>query len=209
MMFLQTVRAKLAQSLMALIAAAGIGGVVSTAEARDFQVVSITVDPSTGQFDAKLDVGEGQPPYQMTSAREIANGIFTKIDLKVALTNETRELIQKMLDQGFTSEPSGCTPGAYGPLDMEDGLRYFFEIGLSVGEKVNATIYPGNRSTHWTNDVFCEYDAEAGADKSIFRLTGFYYVIHRELPEDTIDVQLRPVTLSNEEVETYLATPAQ
>ena len=197
-------RSHVATSLFAMamtaVAALGFG---QSAEARDIQITTIDLDLGTGEFSAELDLGPDQPPYQLQSAQEIKDGIFVKLDLQIKLTAEDRDKIEKMVDQGFTSEPSGCEPGAFGPLDMEDGLRYFFDIELQSAESVRATIYPGNRSTHWTNDVFCEFDPEAGENVAVFRLSGFYFVIHRNLRE-AVDIQLRPITLSPEEFEKYV-----
>lgn len=195
-----SVTTRAAYGALALCAAALAAPAAS--EAREILETSITLDLGTGAFDAKLSQGPDKPPFELTSARQIADGAFVKLDMKVSLTAETRERLEKMVDQGFTSEPSGCEPGAFQPLDMEDGLRYFFDVGLIGDERVRATIYPGNRSTHWANDVFCEYDPK-DADAAIFRLTGFFYVIHRQLP-DAIDVQLRPITLSTAEVEKHM-----
>ncbi|MEL6279049.1 MAG: hypothetical protein AAFU68_11865 [Pseudomonadota bacterium] len=192
----------LTSGLAAIILAAGASfALPSDAEARDFAVTDIVLNLANGEFDATLQTPDG--PYKFQSAREVKDGIFIKLDLAIALNNAaTSERLRKMVDQGFTDEPAGCVAPNFGPLDMEDGLRYFFETGGS-SERVTATIYPGNRSTHWTNDVFCEFNESLGAETAVFRLTGFFFVIHRNL-KDGVDIQLRPVTLSADEVNTYL-----
>lgn len=197
---LLTIPTALRSAALALTAAATIAA--APAEARDFAVTDITLNLGNGEFDATLATAEG--PYKFQSAREVKDGIFIKLDLAISLDSPaTAERLRKMVDQGFTDEPAGCLAPDFGPLDMEDGLRYFFETG-SGAESVRATIYPGNRSTHWTNDVFCEYSEALGQSGAVFRLTGFFFVIHRNLP-DGVDIQLRPVTLSADEVNAYLS----
>ncbi len=176
------------------------------AEARPFAITTMTLDIARGSSTAAVLLPGRDKAVKLTSATTIEDGAFTRIDLQIVLNAATADQVQKMVDQGFTSEPSGCAPGQYGPLDMEDGLRYFFEIDLRennrqpLRERVRGTIYPGNRSTHWTNDVFCEYDSDLGDDYAVMRISGFFYVIHRNLG-DRVDVQLRPVTLTDDEMQ--------
>lgn len=112
-----------------------------------------------------------------------------------------------MADQGYTAEPSGCAPRTYGPLDMEDGLRYF--VSLSVPNKdadmenVRASIYPGNNTAHWANSVFWECRGGASDGTAVFRITRFFYVIHRQLA-DAVDIQLHAVDLPESEVDKLL-----
>lgn len=192
-------------SLMKITMRAAVAAAVlaaSPAIARDFLDVTIELDKASGNFDASFVAAPGTAPQRLGSAKDIQDGVFVHLDLKVALNASNFEEVQKMVDQGFTSEPSGCQPLGWGPLDMEDGLRYFFAIELAgTEETVRATIYPGNRSTHWYNDVFCEYSEAAGDDGAQFRLTGYFFVIHRQLSRNKVDIQLRPVTLKEEEID--------
>lgn len=176
------------------------------AQARPFAITNMTLNIAQGSSVATVLLPGREEEVKLTTATSIEDGAFTKIDLKIVLDSQTADDVQKMVDQGFTSEPSGCAPGQFGPLDMEDGLRYFFEIDLRennrqpLRERVRGTIYPGNRSTHWTNDVFCEYDPALGDDYAVLRFTGFFFVIHRTLG-DRVDIQLRPVTLTDAEIQ--------
>ncbi len=144
-------------------------------------------------------------PELLSATENLADGTFTQLDLRIPVSADTAEEVRRMVDQGYASEPSGCAPGAYGPLDMENGLRYFFELDTideNAGEAARVTVYAGDRATHWTNDVFCEYDANLGADAAVLRISGFFYVIHRNVPGGA-DIQLRAVTLTQEEIERY------
>ena len=188
----------------AMALAAGLT-VPLAAQAREFVRTEMELDIATGESQSQIVLEEGADPVVLLSASDITDGAFTYLDLKVVLSEDTKNEVEKMVDQGFTAEPSGCAPGQYGPLDMEDGLRYFFDISVlnktdnPENERVRGTIYPGNRSTHWLNDVFCEHDSERGDDEAIMRVTGYYYVIHRNL-RDAIDIQLRAVTLTEAEL---------
>lgn len=193
-----------------LAIAAGLVAALSwtgAAQARPFADTRMTLDIARGSSQAQVFLPGRDQPVVLRNATSIEDGAFTKLDLRIIVNRATTDQVQKMVDQGFTSEPSGCTPGQYGPLDMEDGLRYFFELDLResnrerLEQRVRGTIYPGNRSTHWTNDVFCEYDSELGETYAVLRITGFFFVIHRNL-DDRVDVQLRPVTLTDDEFET-------
>lgn len=169
--------------------------------ARHVADTILKVDLKDGSTQSSVDLFDGKGPRILTSASTIQDGIFTRLDLKLVLNDETKDEIRKMVDQGFTDEPSGCRPDEYGPLSMEDGLRYFFNVNVltktktQFWENVSVTIYPGNRSAHWANDVSCEYDADLGVEQAILRFTGHYYVIHRKLKTGT-DIQLRPVVLT-------------
>ncbi len=174
--------------------------------ARDVGAARVTIDMATGEFKAVATREIGQKPAPITSAVALRDGGFFILDLRLVLNKETKDEVTKMVDQGFTAEPSGCMPGAYGPLDMDDGLRYMVELNVEnekVGErKVRATIYPGNRSTHWTNDVFCEYPEGANGETAILRITGFFYVLHRKI-DGGVDVQLRAITLTDQEIDSF------
>ena len=171
-------------------------------QARDFFTTVMRIDLATGTARSQV-YGVSANPVELSSARDIQDGAFTYLDLEFALTGEE---VQKMVDQGFSSEPSGCVAGEFGPLDMEDGLRYFTELeGVAANtgetpERVRITVYPGNRSTHWTNDVSCEYDEMAGGNAARLRISGYFFVIHRQL-QDGVDVQLRAVTVTENETE--------
>ena len=127
------------------------------------------------------------------------------MELRVKLPNrEAENRLNRKVDESYEPEDSGCRAGFYGPLTMEDGLRYFFETTVpgegGAADKVSAVIFPGNRSDHFSNDVFCEFDEALGDGGAVFRLTGFFYVIHRRT-EAGWDVQLRAVQLTDQEVE--------
>ncbi|MEO1329775.1 MAG: hypothetical protein AAFW46_08935 [Pseudomonadota bacterium] len=187
-----------------LAAAATTLALAGPAAARDFQEVTIALDLATGAFDASVVIG-GQT-FPIESATQIQDGVFAKMDLSVALKDPAvAEGVRRRLESGFTDEPSGCTAGNYGPLDMEDGLRYFFETPTSEG-RVLASFYPGNRSTHWANDAFCEYSEELGNGGAVLRITGYYFVIYRQI-ENAQYIQLRAVTLTPNETDA-LTNPA-
>ena len=193
-----------AAACVAALAAAAAASV--SAQARDLPATFLTLDVAAGTSESQIYQVPYGDPVVLTSATTIIDGAFTYLDLSLILTGATTDLIQKMVDQGYSSEPSGCAPGVYAPLDMEDGLRYFFELGAVAArpggptERVRVTAYPGNRTTHWANDVSCEYSTERGDDTAVLRMTGYFYVIHRRL-EDGTDIQLRAVVPTDEEVD--------
>ena len=187
------------------ICAIGAAGLLSggLAEARSIVNSTISLDLATGQFDAKFEFG-GRTG-ELKSPLDIAPNSFTKVDLKVKLKdNDVAEELMRKVDESYAPEPAGCRAGNYESLPMEDGLRYFFEVDAQTeagAEKVSAVIFPGNRSDHFANDVYCEFDKDLGPNGAVFHLTGYYYVIHRKT-EVGWDVQLRAITLTDKEVET-------
>lgn len=112
----------------------------------------------------------------------LPDNVFAKVDMRVIIDEDAASYIKKMVDQGFTDEPSGCGPGRYGPLDMHQGLRYFLDVIDRNPRKIQFTFYPGDKTTNWANAVYCEYDETLGKDMAVARFTGFYHVRHRELP---------------------------
>lgn len=154
------------------------------------------------------------PPTPLTTVKEITDGAFVNIDLNIVVpdkfptgTRKPSDSIRKMGEQSYRDESAGCAPATnnYKPLEMDDGLRYFFYLPLKVAsgnvEQVRGEIYPGNRSAHYYNNVSCEYDPNAGG--AVFRVTGFYYVIQGRA-QDGVTLQLRPVALTQEEAIRYL-----
>lgn len=194
--FTRSLSARLAGVGAAALMALSAGLAPAPAEAREFQKVSIELDLGTGEFDANVESSAYTGPIQ--SPAQIINGVFTELELRVVMrTPAIAEGLKRKLESGFTDEPSGCTAGNYGPLDMEDGLRYFLDVQTTEGQVI-ASFYPGNRSTHWANDAFCEFDESVGPGGAVFRLSGYYYVIHRQV-ENALSIQLRAVTLTPEE----------
>lgn len=161
--------------------------------ARNFKDINITVDLSRA--------GVIDPKSTITKPSEVQDRAFIKMDLKVIVDKISARQLLKIVDQGIDDEPSGCQPGKYDPLDMEDGLRYFFQVN-SGNKQVRATIYPGERSRNPFNDVFCEYNKKLGEKKAVFRVRGFFFVRHSDIPGG-IDIQLRPVRPTSEETEKY------
>ncbi len=197
-------------SAMAAMAAALVAP--SMAQARPFAVTELTIDLRDRSFQSSTLLPTRDQAVPIVEATSIADGGFTKLDLRVIIREDEDEAVQKMVDQSFRSEPSGCRAGYSGPLDMEDGLRYFFSLdlvtanGMPFEQKVNGTIYPGDRSLNWTNDVFCEFDADLGASAAVLRITGFYYIIQRQ-EQGSTNIQLRPVTLTEEEMQNERLLP--
>ena len=182
-----------------------IAAAASAAEAREFVGSQITLDLETGEFEASYTYkGETAP---LNSPRDIADGLFTRLDLKVALKNQAvADKLRRQVDESYTDEPSGCAGGVYAPLAMEGGLRYFFEVNVpspddaAKREQVSAVVFPGDRTDHFANDVFCEYSEDLGEEGAVFHLVGFFYVIHRKTQAGW-DVQLRAVQLTPAEIE--------
>lgn len=112
----------------------------------------------------------------------LPDNVFAKVDMRVIIDEATTEYISKMVDQGFTEEPSGCAPGRYGPMDMHQGLRYFLDVVDRNPKQVQFSFYPGDKTTNWANSVYCEFDETLGDEKAVMRFTGFFHVRHRELP---------------------------
>lgn len=194
-----------AKTTWAIAALSGACVAASPAMARDFSRTSMDLffgaeaAPGTVRT-AGVNVDAFSDP-----ARDLADRTFTELDIRIVLRSDNQEDVRRMVDQGYAAEPSGCAPGGYGPLDMEDGLRYFFDLDTATAEDASTTrvtVYPGNRATHWTNDVFCEFDPGLGEDAAVLRISGFFYAIHRAV-EGGVDVQLRAVTLTPDEVERY------
>lgn len=189
-----------------------LAGAPASAQAQGpyFMKAQIRYDLATGAFDASVEEAPGKVA-KLTSAAAIVDGAFVWLDLKIRVPkpppgkrDPKAKSIDKVGAESFGPEPSGCTPGVYGELDMEDGLKYVFDFNVrsvKASENVSGSIYPGDRSTHWTNDVTCEFDGDANS--AIFHMTGFYFVMHRTL-KDKIDIQLRPVPLSPEQAARYL-----
>jgi len=169
----------------------------SAQAARPFLNVNITINMAQG--------GQIMPGSSHTDPRAIQDKTFIELDLKVIVDQVSSKQILKIVDQGIDSEPSGCEPGNFNPLDMEDGLRYFFQVG-EISQKntpqIRATIYPGERSRNPYNDVFCEYDPKQ-PKKAIFRVRGFFFVRHSRLP-DGADIQIRPINPTADEAEKFL-----
>lgn len=178
--------------------------VPAAAQTRSFTTTNIDVNLATDTADVDT------PGVVRTASVNVAivpDGTFQRLDMRIPLTEDTVDEVLRMSDQGYTAEPSRCAPGAYGPLDMEDGLRYFFEVdgrGANA-DRYTVTVYAGNRTTHWANDVYCEFDPETGESGAVLRISGFFYAIHRRL-SDSVNVQLRAVSLSPEEVDIYLSS---
>ncbi len=180
--------------------------VANPASARTFQETKIELNLATNEFDASVTI-DGQT-FPIQTPTQIVDGVFAKLDLSIALPNPSvAEQVKRRLETGFTEEPSGCRAGNYGPLDMEDGLRYFFEVQTQDGA-VLASIYPGNRTDHWANDAFCEYSDQLGQGGAVVRLTGYYFVIYRQV-ESAQYIQLRAVTLTPSETDALTAPTGQ
>lgn len=129
----------------------------------------------------------------------LPDNVFAKIDMSVIIDQNASGYIKKMVDQGFTDEPSGCAPGQYGPLDMGEGLRYFLDVSDLNPRQFQFTFYPGEKSSNWANGAYCEYDAELGNEMAIVRFTGFYHVRHHQLEEGT-DITFSAFPVSPEKV---------
>lgn len=193
-------------------AALGAAMLATPASARDFVQTYIDLDLQSQAFKAYYTLPGSTEENPLVSPRDIADGIFIRIDLKIKLADEAsaKEVRRRVDDSYVDGESSGCgpeeaEPWRYGPLTMEDGLRYTFSVNVPAGdgsgaERITAVIFPGNRSDHFSNDVFCEYSEELGPTGGIFRLTGFYHVIHRRT-QGGWDVQLRAVQLTPQEIE--------
>lgn len=172
------------------------------AEARVFTDVDIVVDLKEQSFDAFLYT-PGSDRLELTSPKEVKDGVFTLIDIRLILRDDViAQELKKTIDEGFEPEVAPCNSAAIGAMAMEDGVRYSFKLGEG-DQAVTATLFTGSRSTHWANDFFCQYDEAAGADGAAMRVVGFYYVIHRPL-EEGVDIQLRPVVPTPQEVDAYL-----
>ncbi len=177
-----------------------LAGVLSSAQAaRPFLNVNVLIDLTKGG-----EIVASKSSHSDPSA--IKDKTFIELDLKVIIDETSSKNIQAIVDQGINADISGCKPGSYDPLDMEDGLRYFFQItydGKTKKEQARATIYPGERSRNPYNDVFCEYDPKLGTTKAIFRVRGFFFVRHSTLPTGA-DIQIRPINPTPAEAETFL-----
>ena len=175
----------------------------ASAEARSIVNSQISLDLATGKVDASFEFNG--KTGKIDSPLDIAPNSFTKLDLKVRLKdNAVAERLMRKVDESYAPEPAGCRAGNYETLPMEDGLRYFFDVDAQTPEgvqKVYAVIFPGDRSEHFANDVFCEFDKELGEDGAVFHLTGYFYVIHRKTAVGW-DVQLRAIRLTDKEIET-------
>ncbi|MEL7030608.1 MAG: hypothetical protein AAGL49_15690, partial [Pseudomonadota bacterium] len=160
-------------------------GCFGGANAVEFSRADITINPKTREATTRVIVPTGYDG-PLTSAKDIRDGEFVNLNLRIILDDETEETVMKRLEQAFRSEPSGCSPDYYGPLEMEQGLQYYFDLTLLSNEvegeieNVSGTIYPGDRSTQWANDAFCEYDEALGEDYAILHFSGYYFVIHRQ-----------------------------
>ncbi len=194
-------------SALALAASvAATAACAPSASALEFTEVELTLNLETQTSESQVTLPGRDFSVQLRSASDITDREFVDLDLRIIVDAETAPQIMKRLDQGFTSEDSGCDPTYYGPLAMEEGLKYFFDLTLlsnepiAERENVRGTIYPGDRSTHWANDVFCEYDAELGDDYAVLRFSGYFFVIHSKL-KDAVDIQLRPLTLTDAQID--------
>ena len=186
---------KAVASLLAAILFFTLAACSSAFATRPFLHVKINLDMSRGGT-----IMEGSTH---TDPRNIEDKTFIELDLRVIVDDLSAKQISKIVDQGIDKEPSGCYPGKYDPMDMEDDLRYFFQVA-GVGDKqLRATIYPGERSRNPYNDVFCEYDPKLGPKKAIFRVRGFFFVRYSSLPLGA-DIQLRPIIPTPEEAEKFL-----
>ena len=175
--------------------AAALAATAATAQDRRIIPIDIIYDVANN-----VVVDEGS---NIQSPSQIAQETFVKLDLRLILNETTSPVLQKSFDGGYTSEESGCAPGDYGPMAMESDLRYTITTPPVDGLSVQATIYPGDRSVHWANDAFCEFDRELGEAYSVARISGFFYVLSRQMP-GVVDVQLRAIEPSQGEVQQYL-----
>lgn len=196
----------LRQSLSRLfLASAFTFGWFGTASAVEYSLADITINPKTKESSTRVVIPTGYDG-PLLSAKDIRDGEFVKLNLRIILDKETENTVMKRLEQAFRSEPSGCSPDYFGPLEMEVGLQYYFDLTLlsqkpgADVEKVSGTIYPGERSTHWANDAFCEYDESLGEGYAVLRFSGYYFVIHRQTEGGT-NIQLRPLTLTDSQVD--------
>lgn len=179
---------------VAVLALAGLGASLSVASAQEFYDAKITINliDNTGVMSVLA-------PADKDGARKsvdvIPDKIFAKVDMRVTLNEKTQGKILRMVDQGYTSEPSGCSLTSFGPMPMEDDLRYFVRYkGSHSGVMHRATIYPGNRSENWANNVYCEYD-KSKAGISTVRFEGYFYVMHRQF-EGGLDVLFNAVPVT-------------
>ncbi len=175
-------------------------GVASSARATEFGGVDILIDLPTNTAQGEVRRLDGER-RKVTRADEIVDGAFVKADVRIRVDDDSSGAVMKRLDQAFRSEPAGCAPGEYGALEMEAGLKYFFDLSPLTQEqkrnfgRVSATLYPGDRATNWANDVFCEFDPDLGEKAAVLRFTGFFYVIHRKTG-DGMNIQMRAVELT-------------
>lgn len=188
----------------AMAGALALGALTAPASAQNVSddrgiiPISITYDVTNNTV-----VPEGS---NIESPRQIAGETFIKLDLRLIVDQKSSDLLLKSFDGGYTTEPSGCAPGAYGPMAMETDLRYSITTPPVDGLSVRATIYPGDRSVHWANDAFCEFDESLGEAYAVAHITGFYYVVPRRAA-DAVDVQLRALVPTQGEVMQHLRGP--
>lgn len=182
------------------VGAAALGVVAAPAVAQEREIIPINI---TYDVANNVVVDDGS---NIQSPSQIAQETFVQLNLRLILNAQTSSVLQKSFDGGYTSEPSGCAPGDWGPMAMEKDLRYTITTPPVDGTSVQATIYPGDRSVHWANDAFCEFDEELGEAYSVARITGFFFVLSRRMP-GVVDVQLRAIAPSQGEVIQHLKAP--
>ncbi|MEM6536477.1 MAG: hypothetical protein AAF668_01970 [Pseudomonadota bacterium] len=176
------------------------GSGVSAVAKMEFVDAKVVIDLLTDKATSEVTTLDGQV-RTLESARELTDGAFVKLDLRIVVNGEQQNAIVKRLDQGFRSEPAGCRPGAFGPMEMGEGLKYAFDLSaLSADKKqpiggATGTIYPGARAVHWANEVFCEFDPALGEGAAVIRFNGFFYVIHRNT-DAGLNVQMRALELT-------------
>lgn len=190
-----TTRARSAGMVAALLAALAMAA-PAEAQQRELQYVSIAYDVGEG-----VVVEEGST---INSPSQIAAETFVRLDVRLILDEDSADSLVKTFD-GSTAppEPSGCTPGDYGPMAMERDLSYSIVTPPVDGQSVRATIYPGERSEHWANDVFCEYDPKLGDAFAVAVISGFFYVRPRQR-QDSVDVLLRAIVPTQTEMQMLL-----
>lgn len=189
-------------NLAAAAVAATVGLGAAAAEARNFLDTDIVVDLRNQTFEAAVFLPDGSA-IDLTSPRQVEDGAFALVDISVNLADDaTASEVAKIIDEGFEPELGVCNSASIGAMAMEDSVRYSFRLGQGQ-EAVTATLFTGARSTHWANDFFCQYNEEIGPSGATMRVTGFFYVIHRQLAEG-VDIQLRPVVPTDGEVEKFL-----
>ena len=183
------------------VVAITISSQFGSAVAQDFYQATVTLDiikkEATREIFGPLRNGSRE------RLEVLPDNVFAKVDLKILIDEETSSSIKKMVNQGFTDEPSGCAPGNYGPMDMHQGLRYFLDVLDKNPNDIQFTVYPGDKTVNWANSVYCEYDNALGEELAIVRLSGFYHVRHRNL-EDGLDVIFSAIPVSIDQVGNFV-----
>ena len=178
-----------------------ISSQLGSAVAQEFYQATVTLDIINQE--AKREIFGPLRNGNRERLEILPDNVFAKIDMKILIDEETSSSIKKMVDQGFTDEPSGCAPGNYGPLDMHQGLRYFLDVLDKNPNDIQFTVYPGNKINNWANSVYCEYDETLGEGMATVRLSGFYHVRHRNL-ENGLDVIFSAIPVSIDQVGNFV-----